>query len=313
MALSAAPSPTRTFPTTEDAIACHKKLTAPYLEMGGVVADFARKQIEHCERSFREYEARTGSVHYEVFSMRFPPNLVRARDDKGPTLIGPRGWGGKEPSSTGEFVAQVVNTLNLKYYNNRVENRPIAEFIEEAFYGGIGGINNDTREDHPIVLALRRGDEVDCWEQVADLGVVREDHLLCLRPVSTKVLAQTEVLVSGQHTFGKVAGSEECFDNIENLNNLGVWGDPQGVTYLATHNIDYFTVPKSESHFVRLSVDTQMLLKQRNVFCDPEALHYTREFGVSFLIFGGIPVSAIRSIEGVSPAEWLRQYDRLRW
>lgn len=98
------------------------------------------------------------------------------------------------------------------------------------------------------------------------------------------------------------------FDNEKNLEELSVWGNSfyEGhPTYLMREELTPNEIAlkgfwtSNPEKGVRIIVDTNELLKFRNVFLDPESLStcYNDEFGKSFFVLGGIPKESIMSIE----------------
>ncbi len=94
-------------------------------------------------------------------------------------------------------------------------------------------------------------------------------------------------------------------DNIENLRNQGVFGNPNSAraTYLARLGVSPTTCG---NHDVVLSVDKTRLMEKRNIFIDPETIggnqllkgYPVEEVGDFYFVLGGIPREAVTHING---------------
>ena len=88
----------------------------------------------------------------------------------------------------------------------------------------------------------------------------------------------------------------------------GIIGHKEGSTYLKRPAADYLENPGGlgeELWNLRLHIDTAKLAELRDIYSDPEGIWTSRsknpEFGMTFFLLGGIPVSSIYKMEVSGP------------
>jgi hypothetical protein len=87
---------------------------------------------------------------------------------------------------------------------------------------------------------------------------------------------------------------------IVNVHRLGVVGnpDPNFPTYLLDPRIYVPSNALLGGGGYLIKINSEKLSQFRNLFCDPEGIFNEKEFGSTFIIFGGIPVQAIETVCG---------------
>lgn len=274
--------------------------------------EYAEECLAEIERRYRWVQTSTGHPDYSIWAMDFPDEVVRARDDRGPSFVGPTGMGERDSSYTLQLLSNMLYTVNRRYYDSQVAGKADLTFMKRAFYGGTGTYsdNNSPREDHPLFKALADEDLNACWDILQRYGVRRELTGLCLAPPSNLILQKLSTLMTIQHTYGTSRAHPPVrYNNAFQLKERGIWGDTEGVTYLATYDIKYYDTPQKDNRGVRIVLDNQELFRTRNIFIDPGSFSRAQEMGECFFIFGGIPIKAIKSIENCDPEQWLQSVE----
>ena len=163
-----------------------------------------------------------------------------------------------------------------------------------------------------VERALREG--LDTTKYRSFLEIVKQGfgtiegknvYLYPVNPITT----QKDIDYFGLNRLGHRGVIVNGSNNIENLYNLGVFGnpDPSRATYLSRVGVSPVCYGNWD---VTLFVDKTKLMKKRNVFIDPETIgdnqlpgEQIERVGDYYFVLGGIPREAITHVNGISVDE----------
>ncbi|NQT49139.1 hypothetical protein HQ571_00430 [Candidatus Kuenenbacteria bacterium] len=111
--------------------------------------------------------------------------------------------------------------------------------------------------------------------------------------------------------LGHMFDPDETHKAVQGLKDINspIFGDNEGLTYLQTIDFvvegffssDFYGSFAQGKKFIRLYFDRDLILEERDIYLDPEAIACTpEEYPMSFVVKGGVPKRSLKKGEQVS-------------